>query len=77
MEWKHEETTLNSTKKYINENQILAENQLFDEVPYLKCYLTTEKINNWNEEKIKPDIKHVIFQHFENNIPCSTFKQLV
>lgn len=44
VEWKDVETTLNSAKKCINEYNMLVENQLFDKVSYLRCYLTTEKL---------------------------------
>lgn len=52
--------------EYLN-NDSFNENELFDEVGYLKNFLSMEKLIHWRESKTSIDQKWVeIFNHFEN-----------
>jgi hypothetical protein len=57
----------------------ISDNELFDEVSYLKQYVTKEQISKWTEEKMPLDQRWVeILTHFNNqNVPVNNIKLMV
>ena len=79
--WRDVEATLDYAIKMKNlgetKNSSL-ENDLFDEVSYLKAYVTDTKILDWANSEVEVDQKWIeIFDHFSNNhVPCEYLKKM-
>lgn len=60
-------------------NNNISENDLFNEVSFLKQYVGSEKINSWSTEKVSIENKWLeIFRHFKSNhIPFGNLLKMV
>lgn len=77
--WKDVEKSHLKIVTHFPNNNNINENELFDEISYLKTYVNEEKLLKWHNNKIFTDIRWVeVFTYFEGNfVPCNNLKKIV